>query len=126
MLQRVVHRFKAAAARRKDHELAFLAESARDSNGCTKFQQLCVDLVNSTFPSVQFELGTHQDGTLMLVASLTASNEQVYVYENEAGIFGSVTSEPLEEWDFNTPAELRAGLLQALHRRLSPKLPGQS
>ena len=120
MLRRIVQRFRAAAAYRENHKRAFLAESTRKESGETEFQQLCVELITETFPQLEFKPDKHEDGTLMLIAELPATNEQIYVYENEAGIFGSAASEPLEEWSFSTPAELRANLVRALHRRFSP------
>jgi len=40
MLHSIVHRFKESAAQREIHALSFLAESARDSSGKSRFQQM--------------------------------------------------------------------------------------
>jgi hypothetical protein len=53
----------------------------------------------------------HEDGEY-LVAPLTPDGVEVFIYPNDAGIFGGDTKVWLEEWDFLTPSELIQALVQ--------------
>jgi hypothetical protein len=47
-----------------------------------------------------------------LVAPLTENGAELFIYPNEASIFGAEPNAWFEEWDYRTPAELLQSLVQ--------------
>ena len=52
-----------------------------------------------------------------LVAALGSGGAELYIYPNEASIFGAKPNAWFEEWDFRTPTDLLQALVTECARR---------
>jgi hypothetical protein len=105
---------------RQEHVAAFEAVSQLRPDGLTAFQHQALDAVArfvsaDTFKHVPME----QEPGVYLLAPLGASGFELYIYPNEASIFGRKPHAWLEEWDYKTPDELLTALADECARRLS-------
>ena len=104
---------------RKEHVAAFEAVSQVQPDGLTAFQHQALNAV-ADFASVeQFErIAMEQEPGVYLLAPLGATGLNLYLYPNEASIFGRKPNAWFEEWSYKTPDELLAALVIECARRL--------
>ena len=98
---------------KRDHIAAFSAATYELADGLTLFQHEALSAVAGfvapdTFTRVAM---AKKDGEY-LVAQLGERGAELYIYPNEAGIFGTKPHTWFEEWDFRTPSDLLQALVQ--------------
>jgi hypothetical protein len=92
---------------RRDHIAAFSAVTQKQSDGLTAFQHQALAAVARSVAAEHFKRIAMSDGSgEYLVASLGSRGSDLYIYPNEAGIFGAKPHCWFEEWDYLTPKEL--------------------
>lgn len=101
---------------RRDHVAAFHDVSIVQADGLTRFQHDCMSAIAEYVPPGQFRRVTCGDGDY-LVAPFGPRNVKVFIYPKEAGLWGSGTELPLEEWSFRLPGDLIASLVKELSAR---------
>lgn len=104
-------RFQKQRAWRRDHMAAFRDVSVVQADGLTRFQHECMSAIAEYVPAGQFRRVTCADGDY-LVAPFGPRNVKVFLYPKEAGLWGSGTELPLEEWSFKLPRDLIASLVK--------------
>ena len=71
--------------------------------------------VEHIIPRASFEASYHADGTKMFTSLIAGTSDKLYIYDIEAGIFGSLKDLRFEEWNYRTPEELIAAVVSALN-----------
>jgi hypothetical protein len=107
----LLDRFQKQRAWRRDHMAAFREVSVVQTDGLTRFQHECMSAIAEYVPAGQFRRVTCTDGDY-LVAPFGTRNIKVFIYPNEAGLWGSGTELLLEEWSFKLPRDLIASLVK--------------
>ena len=98
----LLDRFQRQRAWRRDHLAAFREVSVVQADGLTRFQHECMSAIAEYVPARQ----------IRRVAPFGPRNVKVFIYPNEAGLWGSGTELPLEEWSFKLPRDLIARLVE--------------
>ncbi len=96
---------------RREHIAAFSAAGQRQVDGLTLFQHQAIFRVAPFTRADCFKRITMDDHSgVYLVASLGTRGAELYIYPNEAAIFGAKPHSWFEEWDYRTPADLLEAL----------------
>lgn len=104
---------------RQEHVAAFEAVSRVESDGLTTFQHLALDAVAKFVSADEFKrIAMGKEPGDYLIAALGTSGFELYIYPNEASIFGRKPHAWFEEWDYKTPDELFAALETECGRRV--------
>ena len=91
----------------RDHIAAFSAVTQRQSDGLTAFQHQALASVARSVTAEHFKRVTMDEHSgEYLVAALGNRGAKLYIYPNEAAIFGTKPHSWFEEWDYRTPADL--------------------
>jgi hypothetical protein len=107
---KLLDRLQKGRAWRREHMAAFLEVSEVQADGLTRFQHQCLAAIAQYVPSTQFRRVTCADGDY-LMAPFGPKNVKVFIYRNEAGLWGPGTELPLEEWSYRLPGDLIANLV---------------
>lgn len=103
---------------RRDHVAAFSAVTQQYADNLTLFQQHAVAAVAQFVPPASFQRVAMEKGAgTYLVAPFGAQGAELYIYPNEAAIFGAKPDAWFEEWDFRAPADLLQALVKECARR---------
>ena len=105
---------------RRDHIASFTAEMQRQPDGLTLFQHSALTAIARFVPHDQFKHHPmeKEDGVYLL-APLGSEEFELYIYPNEAGIFGAKPHVSLEEWDYRTPTDLLQALIKECASRVA-------
>lgn len=103
---------------RRDHVAAFMAATRKHADGLTVFQHEALSAVAQfvapeRFRRIAMDKGNHE----YLVAPLGTRGAELYIYPNDAAIFGAKPYAWFEEWDYRTPAELLQSLVKECSSR---------
>lgn len=105
---------------RQEHVAAFEAVSQLRPDGLTAFQHRALGAVARFVSADKFtRVPMDQEPGVYLLAPLGASGFELYIYPNEASVFGRKPHAWFEEWDYKTPDELLAALADECARRLT-------
>jgi hypothetical protein len=98
---------------RRDHIAAFSAVTCRQADGLTFFQHQALSAVSRFVPSTSFKRIAMDKGEgEYLLAPLGRSGAELYIYPNDAAIFGVKPYAWFEEWDYRTTEDLFQALVQ--------------
>ena len=98
---------------RRQHIAAFSAVTQRQPDGLTAFQHLALAAVAPSVAADRFKrIAMSHGGGEYLVAPLGGRGFDVYIYPNEAAIFGAKPHSWFEEWDYLTPQALLEALAE--------------
>ena len=121
MLGRIANWWRAQKEWRRVHIQAFAEADVADSEGITIFQRRLIDAVSDVIASSAFRRETSA-GEVYLVAEIPGTDKELFVYSTEAQ-FASVSKSgdyskrwPFEEWDYRTPDELIAAVVEDIKR----------
>lgn len=104
---------------RRDHIASFTAAMQRQSDGLTVFQHSALTAIERFVPREQFKHHPMEKGDgVYLLAPLGSDGFELYIYPNEAGIFGAKPDVSLEEWDYRTPTDLLHALIEECASRV--------
>ena len=97
---------------RRDHVAAFSAVTQRQSDGLTLFQHQAMAALSRFVPSGNFTRKAMDTGEgECLLGPLGHHGAELYIYPNEAMIFGAKPHAWFEEWDYGTPEDLLKALV---------------
>jgi hypothetical protein len=98
---------------RREHIAAFDEVSLMQPDGLTLFQHQALHAISGLIPPEHFMRGI-MDGEpgVYLKAPLGSDGFELFIYTNDAGIFGRKPYAWFEEWDYRTPGELLAALVK--------------
>jgi hypothetical protein len=103
---------------RRDHIAAFAAAINAQPDGLTAFQHNALASVARFVPPHEFKrVPTKSKEPDYLVAPFGSRGSELYIYANEAHIFGTKPHRWFEEWDFRTPEELLQALVEECETR---------
>ncbi len=103
---------------RREHEAAFRVVTVLTSSGLTIFQHRAMEAVAASVPPDSFrQVPMDNEPGVYLLASLGRAGHELYIYPNEAGIFGAKPHAWFEEWDYPTPEELIGALAKECANR---------
>lgn len=98
---------------KRDHVAAFTAVAAKQMDGLTLFQHQALSVVAQFVETERFKRIVMKDEEgEYLVAPLGSHGAELYIYPNEAGIFGTRPHVWFEEWDYRTPSDLLHALVE--------------
>lgn len=104
---------------RQEHVAAFEAVSQIQPDGLTTFQHLALEALAKFVSAGQFKrVPMEKEPGDYLLVPLGTSGFELYIYPNEASIFGRKPHAWFEEWDYKTPDELLAALVTECDRRV--------
>lgn len=104
----------------RDHVAAFSAVTQRQSDGLTVFQHQAVDALAQLVPAPLFKrIAMDKGGGEYLVAPIGSQGAELYIYPNEAAIFGAKPNAWFEEWGYPTPVELLQALVKECASRVA-------
>lgn len=99
--------FQEQRAWRRDHIAAFTIAVQRQADGLTLFQHQALAAVATFVPSGLFKRSAMDKGEgIYLSAPLGSRGFELYIYPNDAAIFGAKPHAWFEEWDYRTPSNL--------------------
>jgi hypothetical protein len=110
ILRLLTWRFRKQSTWRQEHIAAFREVAHVQADGLTQFQHQCMTAIAPYVPPASFRRVTCPDGDY-LVAPFGPKNVKVFIYPNEAGLWGPGTDLSLEEWSYKLPKELIASLV---------------
>jgi hypothetical protein len=96
---------------RQQHVAAFREATEVQADGLTRFQHQCMSAIAHYVPPAQFRRVTCADGDYLL-APFGPKNVKVFIYPNEAGLWGPGTELPLEERNYKLPSDLIESLVR--------------
>lgn len=103
---------------RREHIDAFSSATLKNSDGLTLFQHQALTAVAQFVRSDAFKsVAMAEESGLCLIAPIGVSGAELYIYPNEAAIFGVKPHAWFEEWDYRTPTELLAALVKECESR---------
>jgi hypothetical protein len=98
---------------RRDHIAAFSVATQLETDGLTRLQHDTLSAVAHIIAPKQFKRVAMDKGVgTYLVAPLGSSGAELYIYPNEAEIFGRKPHAWFEEWDYRTPEDLVAAVVR--------------
>ena len=103
---------------RRQHVAAFREVTEVQADGLTRFQHQCMSAIAPYVPSAHFRRVTCEVGDY-LVAPFGPKNVKVFIYPNEAGLWGPGTELPLEEWSYKLPSDLIESLVRECASRVN-------
>ncbi len=115
MLARLFSRWRNARQWRREHVESFARVATPNEEGVTPFQAQCLAAVDSIVSRGAFQVAVHSDGTRYFVAPIPGTTAELFVHDTEAGIHGPSLDWRFEEWDYRTPEELVAKVVESLH-----------
>lgn len=96
---------------RQEHIAAFSAMAAIQPDGLTLFQQQAVAAVSAFVAPDGFRrVAMDLEPGVYLLAPLGKRGHELYIYPNEANIFGAKPHAWFEEWNYRTPDDLISAL----------------
>lgn len=97
---------------RQEHIAAFAAVSSMQSDGLTIFQQRSLAALYGVVAPESFRrVAMDSEPGVYLQAPLGTKGHELYIYPNEASIFGAKPHAWFEEWDYRTPEDLISALV---------------
>ena len=91
----------------RDHVAAFAAATQEEPDGLTVFQHQALSAVAQFVPPERFKrIPMDTEKGEYLLAPLGSRGAGLYIYPNEAAIFGAKPYAWFEEWDYRTPGDL--------------------
>ena len=97
---------------RREHIAAFAEVSATQTDGLTLFQHRVLAEVAGMISRENFKVvAMNKEPGMYLLAPLGSKGAELFVYPNEAGIFGAKPYARYEDWDYRTPADLIGALV---------------
>ena len=103
---------------RREHIAAFSEVAEKQRDGLTVFQhQTILEVAKFVAPESFKRVGSDKGDGDYLVAPLGNDGSELYIYPNEAAIFGKQPYAWFEEWDYRTPAELLKALIEECSSR---------
>ena len=124
MFGRIANWWREQKEWRQVHERAFGSVGIPDADGVTSFQRQLMAAVADVMPPSTFQRATMQGspfaGETYFVADIPGTKMQLFVYPREAGIsnppktgiLSATKWGPYEEWDYRTPDELIAAVVE--------------
>jgi hypothetical protein len=98
---------------RRSHIAAFSTGTQKQPDGLTIFQHQALAAVAPSVATDRFKRVAMSDRSgEYLVAPLGRRGSDLYIYPNEAAIFGAKPHSWFEEWDYLTPKELLDALAE--------------
>lgn len=89
---------------RQDHTAAFAAVTEMHADGLTVFQHNAIAAVSSFIGPEKFDrIAMRDDDGECLTAPLGTDGAVLWIYTNDAGIFGVKPYSSFEEWDYERP-----------------------
>jgi hypothetical protein len=96
---------------RQDHIAAFAVVTVMQPDGLTLFQKRSLSAVAESVPLEAFRrVPMDSEPGVYLIAPLGTTGHELFIYPNEACIFGAKPHAWFEEWDYQTPEELISAL----------------
>jgi hypothetical protein len=103
---------------RRDHIAAFAAVTRRTDDGLTLFQQQVTAAVGPFVVVENFRrIRMEKEGGEYLVAPVGTKGAELFIWPNEAAIFGAKPYIWFEEWDYRTPSDLLQALVKECAHR---------
>ena len=103
---------------RRDHIAAFSFVTVKEADGLTRFQHQAIAAVAPFVSAEHFKRVSMDKGDgEYLVAPIGTNGSELYIYPNEASIFGAKPNAWFEEWDYRTPDQLLQALVQECAKR---------
>jgi len=97
---------------RQEHIAAFAAVAGMQSDGLTLFQhRSLVALSGIVAPESFRRVAMNSEPGVYLLAPIGTKGRELYIYPNEASIFGTKPHAWFEEWDYRTPEDLISALV---------------
>lgn len=105
---------------RRDHIAAFSIATQLEADGLTRLQHDALSAVaRFVAPALFKHVAMDKGGGTYLVAALGSSGAELYIYPNEAAIFGRKPHAWFEEWDYRTPEDLLAAVVRECSARFA-------
>ena len=103
---------------RREHIAAFNEVSRIQPDGLTLFQHQAQRAISGLVPAEHFtRVAMNNEPGVYLKAPLGSGGFELYLYTNDAGIFGCKPHAWFEEWDYRTPTELLEALVSECTNR---------
>jgi hypothetical protein len=97
----------------RDHVAAFSVVTQKQPDGLTLFQHQAISAMAQFVAAERFKrIPAQKGGGDYLVGPLGTDGAELYVYPNEAMIFGAKPHVWFEEWDYTTPEDLLQSLVR--------------
>lgn len=104
----------------REHIAAFSAATQLESDGLSRFQHDALfALAEFVAPDLFGRVAMTKERGAYLVAELGESGAELYVYPNGASILGQEPDLRFEEWDYRTPEDLLAAVVQHCADRIA-------
>jgi hypothetical protein len=103
----------------RDHVAAFSVVVQKQGDGLTLFQHQALEAVAQFVDRRLFKrFAMEKEKADYLMAPLGSHGAELYIYPNEATIFGAKPHAWFEEWDYPTPSDL----IQALAKECASRV----
>jgi len=103
---------------RRDHIAAFSVVTQEETDGLTVFQHQALSAVSRCVGTERFQrFAMEKEQGSYLTVPLDSIGAELYIYPNEAAIFGAKPYAWFEEWDYRTPDDLLEALIDECKSR---------
>jgi hypothetical protein len=96
----------------RNHVAAFSLVSQKQADGLSLFQHHAIDAVSQFVRRESFKRIAAEKGSGYYVVAPMGRGAELYIYPNEAGIFGVEPHARFEEWSYATPSDLLQALVK--------------